>query len=670
MTLAALPPAVPWRRLASLLISMSVACSDRSAARGGPGEGGILAAEGRRTSAIVGELAAAARPRIALRWLDTGITVVGERDLSGGHFTLFGKPAMETPSFASSVGVVDGSWDVVRMPERRNERTHMDRHLTREEWELEGAAMEQRLYDEIRQRAAEGVAEFEIRTVQVINPTGYLDPRQQAQIEQFARTFLAALYRVRKRLEAEGAVVTASAACGSNGCYAASRAIPWLADRGMNPIEAILMYDGRAFEHDVERLIELLGEKVAIINTSGDVAGSARDFWRLVAALLRDPLLAVAAEAYPRLIASYDCSRRLKSKYPGIRVIFAAPDNFLGIGVWFTRHIAMMKAGSISLVKEWMGEGRPPRRLGRLSGAELAADLNQSLGYPILAATGAGGSSGRTTSPRRADRHGSRRYGELTDEEDSGCGSQDDPCFDSADLIPFPPPCPPWSFWCWVLLGGGRPPCDPTEERCAEALADGVAGCDPEEGGCGDGDAAGFESAGGWSLFPPPGDRPGRIPTEISDPRRSFNGEGGWGLPAEPEVGPDLEAGRVFVLFESAREYGRTERDWMEPPLAPLGGGSYVLFSTTGPGKRGGRGTGRNRSPAWSPPPRQRPPGRQPKPGPRPRDQRFSIWSSSNAVPESNVWPDFLRYGVLPIFEPFPDLEGGRWSMTDILITR
>lgn len=59
---------------------------------------------------------------------------------------------------------------------------------------------------------------------------------------------------------------------------------------------------------------------------------------------------------------------------------------------------------------------------------------------------------------------------------------------------------------------------------------------------------------------------------------------------------------------------GRQIGDWSEPT-----GSMGALFSTTGPGKRGGRGGGITRPPSWKPPGHQgSPPGAQPQPGGKP----------------------------------------------------
>jgi len=95
------------------------------------------------------------------------------------------------------------------------------------------------------------------------------------------------------------------------------------------------------------------------------------------------------------------------------------------------------------------------------------------------------------------------------------------------------------------------------------------------------------------------------------------------------------------------------------PPKFTEGGQlSYDVYSTTGPGKRGGRGGGVTRPPSWMPPPKQGPPPiKQPKPGAPfpdkwggsrgPNVGGVSTKEIENTWVEHGEWTQLLEFGLL-----------------------
>ena len=479
-----------------LVLGLSLSCADDALAQNPRLD---RVADGRiGAEAVKGIEISAEQEKISIRWIDTGITFLGDDGLitllfkarpsakylpagwitavlldpefwgfGDDNFSLFGKPPLRTEYYPSLFGGNGAGQITVRMPERSSEIDGRDRPLTPEEWTAYGATLEEDLYRQIMTRREKGADDIEIRTVQVINPLGYMDPRRQAQIEKFTEVFLKSLYLVRQRLEKEQKKVEVIGACGSNGCFAASRAIPWLNALHMNPVDAMLMFDGRAFEVDVIHLIRVLDQKVAIINTAGDFP-AAREFWGL---------FTFAARGLPPMIASYECSQRLKGWFPGIRVFFAAnPNGPFGLAFWITRHITMMEEESTSDVKEFL-ESNLSRKLGRLSGTDLSSLALRDFGlesYPITVR--------RDTKWKISarDRENLKARKDQEDDDVGGCDPQDGWwCTTSNKFLPFFSPCPPWLPDCWLPVLGGPPPCDPVLGECGTAEGLGSPPCLP-----------------------------------------------------------------------------------------------------------------------------------------------------------------------------------------------
>ena len=447
--------------MAALVVSLLPFAA--SFAQSPPPERVLSIAEERSSATIFQDIEASSEPEeISIHWIDTGITFKGEgailtallnppallnpeflEELWRYPLSLLGRPPLRTEYYPSLFGVPEAGQIVVRMPERRSAIFEWYQSLTPEEWSVFGKSLEANLYRQIKTRRAKGLKEIEIRTVEVINAAGYFDPRQQARAEEFIKVFLTSMSRVRQLLEREQNKVTVTAACGSNGCSAASLAIPLLNKENMHPVDAMLMFDGRAHCEDADQLIDALGEKVAIINTAGD------------------------APSLGGMIANLACSRSLKARHPHIRVFFAAnPKGWFGMGLPFTRHIIMMQSVSISDVKELLWSYRQfifwhdsYQKLGRLSGSDLKS----------LALRSWGAEPGQSRMAKRKRRDTGIRN-EPKDNEAGGCDPQSDGwCVTSNKFLPFFPACPPWLPDCWLALSG-NPPCNPKMEGCEAAL--------------------------------------------------------------------------------------------------------------------------------------------------------------------------------------------------------
>ncbi|MHB8123085.1 MAG: hypothetical protein ACYDG4_13125 [Desulfuromonadaceae bacterium] len=281
---------------------------------------------------------------IAIHWTDIGITFVGRPSANLKHLGKQFDPVYEVPEEGRII---------VRMPTKIDNHGK-ERDLTEAEWKIFTKALAGDLSRMIGEASGKGVKNFEIRTVEDINIAGYNDPERQQQVTRFTRAFLEALM-TEKEMIAKNRPVTCDAALGSNAPSAGAKAMVALQSLGRNPIDSIVIYDGRATEKDAELLIRALNQKVSIINTSGDAPTSPR-------ALL--PGL--------DMVASFDCSKRLKEKYPGIRVFFSAEteDNSSII-----RHVEMMQQKSKGLIKEVMGDGSF-KRYGEMNGAALAKEAS------------------------------------------------------------------------------------------------------------------------------------------------------------------------------------------------------------------------------------------------------------------------------------------------------
>jgi hypothetical protein len=281
---------------------------------------------------------------IQLYWTDTGITPLGRPSPSLVHMG---------NDFIPVFDVAEEGRIIIRMPVMKDGKGK-ERYLTDAEWQSFENTLTKDLLQRLTQLTQEkGVKDIEIRTVQDINIFGYNDPRRQEEVRLFTRSFLRALDTVRQAMEKKESLAC-FAATGSNGVHAAAQVISEMKREGKTPpIEFILSIDGRASERDMERLIEAMDQKVLIVNTAGDAPTSPR-------ALFID------------MVASLECSKRLKAKYPGIRVVFVSdPFGVAGLPTKF-RHVEMMQGNNVGVIKEY--DGKDFHLLGVMQARTFAGD--------------------------------------------------------------------------------------------------------------------------------------------------------------------------------------------------------------------------------------------------------------------------------------------------------
>lgn len=205
------------------------------------------------------------------------------------------------------------------------------------QWQALANKYAQGIKDRIEAGIKSGITEFEIRTVENITiKTGYWDPNQQERCVQFTRAFLGALSSVRNDF-AKGFSVSVDAMVGSNGGFVATRAIPGLST---NPIDKLIIVDGRAYVTDTLSTYKAMKGNLVIINTGGD------------------------APALTDMIANHDGAKSLKYLLPQLNVIYVDPS---GINIF--AHISAMKPNTEMDMKFYLGDGYSPK--ARLTGETL-----------------------------------------------------------------------------------------------------------------------------------------------------------------------------------------------------------------------------------------------------------------------------------------------------------
>jgi hypothetical protein len=309
-----------------------------------------------------------AEPPLVVHWVDFGITPLWHRPPSDPSDLLRQQRLLRDKYGAPLHDVCrDSCWLIERMPAfdaGRGEsfpRTQVD-------WSAYSGSVKRRIEGFIRDGLLDGHREFEIRTVQDVNLLGYADPlqTQQDRVREFAYTFAGALAEVRRTLEAEGFPIEIDASLGSNGVMAGAVAIQRLHERGLRPIDAATVYDGRARAGDVERVAEILDGRIILINTAGDAYDS--------------PLAILGEDS----IASFDAASRLKDRYvtrfPWLRHFWVDPE---GWNLPPAGHLGAMRSdpGIRARIKEDLGGGKS-RRLPAMSLREfhaLVADAMRSM---------------------------------------------------------------------------------------------------------------------------------------------------------------------------------------------------------------------------------------------------------------------------------------------------
>jgi hypothetical protein len=207
------------------------------------------------------------------------------------------------------------------------------------EWQALANKYAQGIKDRIEAGIKSGLTEFEIRTVQNITiKTGYWDPNQQERCVQFTRAFLDALSSVRNDF-AKGFSVSVDAMVGSNGGLVATRAIPGLST---NPIDRLIIVDGRAYVMDTLNTYRAMKGNLIIINTGGD------------------------APALKDMIANHDGAKSLKYLLPQLDVIYVDPK---GMNIFTVAHISAMRPNTEMDMKFCLGDGYSPK--ARLTGETL-----------------------------------------------------------------------------------------------------------------------------------------------------------------------------------------------------------------------------------------------------------------------------------------------------------
>lgn len=190
------------------------------------------------------------------------------------------------------------------------------------------AEIQAQLMRRMREGLAQGVRDFEVRTVQMIGTLGYFEAwDQQPKVKEFTGLFLEALQEVKTQLQ-KRYQVTCTAAVGSNGAYVATENIPELARRGRNPIDSLSLFDGRAYVSQTQATIDALQGRVSIINTAGD------------------------APASGQMIGNHDATKRLKEQNPAIHAYWLDP---AGWNLFIAGHLKGTDRQRNMWVKEYDG---------------------------------------------------------------------------------------------------------------------------------------------------------------------------------------------------------------------------------------------------------------------------------------------------------------------------
>jgi hypothetical protein len=202
----------------------------------------------------------------------------------------------------------------------------------------------------IKTGLAQGIHSFEIRTVQMIGTLGYFEFwDQQPKVKEYTRLFLEALNEVKLDLEKKRLNVQCIGGLGSNGAYVGTENIPRLSALNKNPINSLILFDGRAYRDSVQKTIDVLGGKnVKIVNSGGD------------------------APALPDMVGNLDCAKGIKRLNPGTSLYWVDPK---GWNIPFTGHLSGMKRDTELNVKEYIGDRFGYSKTSKTTGADFI-DLN------------------------------------------------------------------------------------------------------------------------------------------------------------------------------------------------------------------------------------------------------------------------------------------------------
>lgn len=252
---------------------------------------------------------------INIYWTDTGV-YMGTRPEHLKHpeqymFKPFTFDNIESvfPSISSKGQIL------VPMP--KNE----DLPKTEEGWKLFTSKLYRGIKERINQGLKDNINNFEIRTVQNITiKGGYWSPGQQNLCVKFTKAFLEALAQIKKELLASYNFNIAGVV-GSNGGYVATEAIPALKQ---NPIDKLIIIDGRAYKQKTVDTYNSLKGNLTIINTAGD------------------------APALPDMIANHSVAKSLKKALPKLTVLWTDPKGGFA-------HIKCMNPNAVLWVKEFTG---------------------------------------------------------------------------------------------------------------------------------------------------------------------------------------------------------------------------------------------------------------------------------------------------------------------------
>jgi len=224
---------------------------------------------------------------------------------------------------------------------------------TEQEWQAYTNKLAAGIKSRLEQALVQGIEVCEIRTVQNITiKSGYWDKDQQNRCVRFTQAFLDALAQVKRDL-AVNYNITVNGMVGSNGGHVASSTIPYLK---INPVDKLIIIDGRAYEQDVIKTFLTLKGNLIIINTGGD------------------------AYATATMVANHECAKGLKALLPNLIVIYVDPKGWNLPHNIVKAHISAMNPGTELVMKVLLKDGYSPSQ--KVTGMELRKYLNLYFGEP------------------------------------------------------------------------------------------------------------------------------------------------------------------------------------------------------------------------------------------------------------------------------------------------
>ncbi len=211
------------------------------------------------------------------------------------------------------------------------------------------------LYAGIKRRIAaaleNGIYDFEIRTVQNISfQGGYWSLSQQERCIQFTSAFLEALSQVKHDFM-NSYNVNIDGIVGSNAGHTATKTIPLLTQ---NPLDKLILIDGRAYVRNTIETVDVMMNKVALVNTAGD------------------------APSFPDMIADHKGAKKVKYARPEIIATYVDPEGWNIIGF---AHIAVMEPSVALIVKYFNCNKYTPSR--KMSASEFIHELLELLDEPV-----------------------------------------------------------------------------------------------------------------------------------------------------------------------------------------------------------------------------------------------------------------------------------------------